>query len=81
MGLCKCARSASTETSSGKELVQIERHMDEEQAQAAGSCQPCNHQIHHLVEGKTIHLAESHVINTTGNDFEAHIKRGAEREN
>lgn len=45
VGLCKCTiGSGSTETSSAQELVQIERHRDEKQAQAAGSCHPCNHQ-------------------------------------
>lgn len=68
-GLCKCSiRSGSTETPSTKALVQIERHTDEEQAQAAGSCHPCHHQMHHLVASKTIHLAKSHIINPTGND-------------
>ena len=51
----------------------MERHMDEEQAQRAGSRHPCNHQMYQLLASKTIHLAKSHIINPTGKDSGASL--------
>lgn len=77
--LGKCTRgSGSTETSSTKGLVQMERRMDEEKTQAEGSCHPCHHQIHNLVASRMIHLGKPRITNPAGNDLGASLATARE---